>query len=111
MLITSQRELEFGSADQPAMDRRLRTYAFRSLPWPKKASNWTRTNPTDCVLWAAQNAEEAENEDESKDDSDENTQEEESTFAEGVLREEEKAAFLFVSSITAQQLNKYTTDQ
>ena len=49
-----------------------------------------RTHPMDCVLWAAQKAEEAENEDESEDDSDESTQEEESTFAEGVLREEEK---------------------
>ena len=111
MLITSQKEIEFGSGDQPAMERRLRTYTFRSLPWPKKASNWTRTNPTDCVLWAAQNAEETENEDESKDDSDENTQEKESTFAEGVLREEEKTVFLFVSLITTHQLNKYTTDQ
>ena len=92
MLITSQRKLEFGPADQPAMERRLRTNTFRSLPRPKKkASNWMRTHPMDCVLWAAQKAEEAENEDESEDDSDESTQEEESTFAEGVLREEEKA--------------------
>ena len=45
----------------------------------------------DCVLWAAQKVEEAENEDESEDDSDDNTQEKESAFAEGVLREEEKA--------------------
>ena len=91
MLITSQRKLEFGPADQPAMERRLRTYTFRSLPRPKKkASNWLRTHPMDCVLWEVQKAKEAENEDESKDNSDENTQEEESTFAEGVLREEEK---------------------
>ena len=91
MLITSQRKLEFGPADQPAMERRLRTYTFRSLPRPKeKASNWMRTHPMDCVLWAAQKAKEAENEDESESDSEENRQEEESTFA-GVLREEEKA--------------------
>ena len=45
----------------------------------------------DCVLWAAQKAKEAENEDEPEGDSEENTQEEESTFAEGVLWEEEKA--------------------
>ena len=50
-----------------------------------------RTHPMDCVLWEVQKAKEAENEEESKDNSDENTQEEESTFAEGVLREEEKA--------------------
>ena len=91
MLITSQRKLEFGPADQPAMERRLRTYTFRSLPRPKKkASNWLRTHPMDCVLWEVQKAKEAENEEESKDNSDETTQEEESTFAEGVLREEEK---------------------
>ena len=49
-----------------------------------------RTHPMDCVLWAAQKAKETENEDESEGDSEENTQEEESTFAEGVLRKEEK---------------------
>ena len=98
MLITSQRKLEFGPVDQPAMERRLRTYTFRSLPRPKKkASNWMRTHPMDCVLWAAQKAKEAENEDESEGDSEENTQEEESTFAEGVLREEEKAEIRSVS--------------
>ena len=95
MPITSQRKLEFGPADQPAMKRRLRTYTFRSVSRPKKkASNWMRTHPMDCVLWAAQKAKEAENEDESEDDSDENTQEEASTFAEGVLREEDKAEIL-----------------
>ena len=109
MLITSQRKLEFGPADQPAMERRLRTYTFRSLPRPKKkASNWMRTHPMDCVLWEVQKAKEAENEDESKDNSDENTQEEESTFAEGVLREEDQKEIrsmslpvLLVKEITA----------
>ena len=57
MLIISQRKLEFGPADQPAMEQSLRTYTFRSLPWPKKASNWIRTHPMDCVLWAVQKAE------------------------------------------------------
>ena len=47
--ITSQRKLEFGPADQPSMERRLRTYTFRSLPWPKKVSNCMRTHPMDCV--------------------------------------------------------------
>ena len=37
MLITSQKTLEFGPADQPAMERRLRTYTFRSQkPAPAK---------------------------------------------------------------------------
>ena len=62
MLITSQRKLEFGPADQPAMERRLRTYTFRSLPrQKKKASNWMGTHPMDYVLWAVQKAEGAEN--------------------------------------------------
>ena len=73
------------------MEGRLRTYTFRGLPRPKKVSNRMRTHPMDCVLWAVQKAEEAENEDESEYDSDESTQEEESTFAKGVLRKEEKA--------------------
>ena len=62
MLITSQRKLAFGPADQPAMERRLRTYTFRSLPrQKKKASNWMGTHPMDYVLWAVQKAEGAEN--------------------------------------------------
>ena len=41
MLITSQRKLNFGPADQSAMDRRLRTYSC--LPQPKKkASVWMK---------------------------------------------------------------------
>ena len=62
MLITSQRKLAFGPADQPAMERRLRTYTFRSLPrQKKKASNWMGTHPMDYILWAVQKAEGAEN--------------------------------------------------
>ena len=43
MLLTAQQQLEFGPEDQPAMDRRLRNYAFKSLPNPrKKAAEWLR---------------------------------------------------------------------
>ena len=36
MLLTAQQKLQFKPEDQPAMDRRLRHYTFRSLPEPKK---------------------------------------------------------------------------
>ena len=39
MLITSQRRLNFGPSDQPAMDRRLRTYQFKSLANPRKSAS------------------------------------------------------------------------
>lgn len=46
MLITSQRRLNFGPSDQPAMDRRLRTYQFKSLANPRKsASTWLKRYP------------------------------------------------------------------
>ena len=34
-----QQQLEFGPEDQPVMDRRLRNYAFKSLPNPRKKSH------------------------------------------------------------------------
>ena len=36
MLLTAQKKLEFQPEDQPAMDRRLRSYTFNSLPKPRK---------------------------------------------------------------------------
>ena len=52
MIINSQQKLDFGPSDQPAMDRRLSTYEFRSLPNPQKiAAKWLRSHPMDCVLW------------------------------------------------------------
>ena len=54
MLITAQKPLKFNAHDQPAMDRRLETYVFKSLPSPQKsASSWLRKHPMDCVAWAA----------------------------------------------------------
>ena len=51
MLLTAQQQLEFGPEDQPAMDRRLRNYAFKSLPNPrKKAADWLRKHPMECVV-------------------------------------------------------------
>ena len=41
MIIISQQKLDFGPSDQPAMDRRLSKYEFRSLPNPQKsAASW-----------------------------------------------------------------------
>ena len=57
MLITSQNKLKFKAEDQAAMDRRLTTYEFSSLPNPVKgAADWIRTHPMDCIVWASQKA-------------------------------------------------------
>ena len=74
MLLTAQQKLQFKPEDQPAMDRRLRNYTFKSLPEPKeKAAEWLRKNPMHCVVWAAEKARRANNDDDSDDtgDSDE----------------------------------------
>ena len=98
MLITSQRKLDFGPADQPAMDRRLRTYTFRSLPQPKKrASAWMKKHTMDCVIWAAQTAKAPEEDEESADEEETSASEDELTAAEGNLLEEEKGAIRALS--------------
>ena len=57
MLLTAQTKLQFKPEDQPAMDRRLRSYSFKSLPAPKKsASAWLRRHPMECIVWAAAQA-------------------------------------------------------
>ncbi|CAH3023600.1 unnamed protein product, partial [Porites evermanni] len=57
MLLTAQTKLHFKPEDQPAMDRRLRNYSFKSLPAPKKsASAWLRRHPIECIVWAAAQA-------------------------------------------------------
>ena len=46
-------KVDCGRAGQPAMDRRLKTYTFRSLPQPqKRASAWMIRPRTDFVVWA-----------------------------------------------------------
>ena len=85
MLITSQSPLKFNPEDQPAMDRRLTTYHFTSLPNPvKEAAWWLQTHPMDCILWAAQKA--ANDPDETIDDIMAHNE------SEGVLLENEKEA-------------------
>ncbi|KAJ7363623.1 hypothetical protein OS493_009785 [Desmophyllum pertusum] len=84
MVITSQQKLNFGPSDQPAMDRRLTTYEFRSLPNPQRnAATWLKKHPMDCVIWAAEKAKAFSDE--------ENESDEEQSFVEdGILQEKDK---------------------
>ncbi|KAL9984099.1 hypothetical protein ACROYT_G006358 [Oculina patagonica] len=53
----AQTKLEFKPEDQPAMDRRLKNYTFKSLPnLRKKATEWFKRHPMECVAWAATKA-------------------------------------------------------
>ena len=57
MIITAQKKLEFKKEGQAAMDRRLNTYQFSSLPNTKKtAAEWLKHNPMDCIIWASEKA-------------------------------------------------------
>ncbi|KAJ7394853.1 hypothetical protein OS493_000688 [Desmophyllum pertusum] len=87
MLIISQRRLNFGPSDQPAMERRLNTYDFKSLPNPKKsACSWLKKHPMECLIWATDKAknEECDEEDQTE------TDEEQSIFEDGILKDNEK---------------------
>ena len=95
MLVTAQRNLDFGPTHQPAMDRRLRTYHFKSLPDPKKkAAAWLRKHAMECVVWAAKKTHNREGDTENDTDSDE-----EDTWqdTEGTLKVEEKEAIRSLS--------------
>ena len=73
------------------MDRRFRTYSFRSLTQPeKKASVWMNKHAMDCVVWAAQKTIASKDDEESQSGSDNSATEDESPAAEGVLLEKEK---------------------
>ena len=91
MLLTAQQQLEFGPEDQPAMDRRLRNYAFKSLPNPKKkAAEWLRKHPMECVVWASNEAQPASDQEESSDGG--SGENEASQIDDGILNDEEKEA-------------------
>ena len=96
MLLTAQQKLQFKPEDQPAMDRRLRHYTFKSLPEPKKkAAEWLRKNPMHCVVWAAEKARRLNNDDGSDDTGD--SDEEQAANFDGSLPELEKDAFRSLS--------------
>ena len=91
MLLTAQQQLEFGPEDQPAIDRRLRNYAFKNLPNPrKKAAEWLRKHPMECVMWASNKARPASDHEESSDGG--SGEEEASQIDDGILNNEEKEA-------------------
>ena len=93
MLITAQQKLQFKAEDQPAMDRRLRNYTFKSLPAPKKrAADWLRKHPMECVAWAAKNARRAEEKEDSSENSDEEEVDQDMENDDGTLPEAEKEA-------------------
>ena len=88
MFMTAQKKLEFQPEDQPAMDRRIRYYMFKSLPSPKKkAAQWLRKHPMECIAWAASKARVVSDEEESSDDEE---GEQESQNDDGILPESEK---------------------
>ena len=99
MLITSQRRLNFGPSDQPAMDRRLRTYQFKSLAKPRKsASTWLKKHPMDCLIWATGKAKDARHRAPDDDEETEMEMDEERSFYEdGILRQSEKEALQVLS--------------
>lgn len=93
MLITAQRKLQFKDEDQPAMDRRLRNYTFKSLAAPKKrAAEWLRKHPMECIVWAAANARRAEDEEDISENSDEEDVDLEMENDDGTLPETEREA-------------------
>ena len=70
------------------MDRRLKNYVFKSLPNPKKkAAEWLRKHPMDCVVWASTKARPTTDQEESSDSSLGEEQ-----IGDGVLKDEEKDA-------------------
>ena len=73
--MTAQQKLQFKEEDQQAMDRRLRYYFFKSLSSPKKkAAQWLRKHPMECVVWAASKARVDTDEEESSDEDDEDAE-------------------------------------
>ena len=70
------------------MDRRLRNCAFKSLLNPrKKAAEWLRKHPMECVVWASNKARPASDHEESSDGGSE-----EDAVDDGILNEKEKEA-------------------
>lgn len=112
MLVTAQRKLDFGPTHQPAMDRCLWTYHFTSLPNPKKkAATWLRRHAMECVEWAAEKANDREDEEGDTASDDECTLD----SMGDTLKEEEKDAMrlLLLSSPLAQETEvvAHTSDE
>ena len=73
------------------MDRRLRNYAFKSLPSPReKASEWLHKHPMECVVWTSSKDRKASDHEESSDGGSEEN--EASQVDDGTLNDKEKEA-------------------
>ena len=97
MLLTSQRRLNFGLSDQPAIDRRLNTYQFKSLTNPtKRASTWLKKHPMECLIWATEKARKAQHR-ESEEEDESETDKEGALYEDGTLRQSEKEALQALS--------------
>ena len=97
MLITSQRRLNFGPSDQPAMDRRLSTYQFKNLANPtKRASTWLKKHPMECLIWATEKAQEERHREPEEEDESE-TDEERAFYEDGTLQQSDKEALQALS--------------
>ena len=88
MIITAQHKLQFGPTHQPAMEKRLRTYVFKTLPNPKKsAAAWLKKHAMDCVVWATEKAKNCQGDSESDENNEDDTDSEDE---EGFLQDKEK---------------------
>ena len=98
MLVTAQLKLDFGPNHQPAMDRCLRTYHFKSLPNPKKkAAAWLRKHAMECVVWATKKANDCEGYTENKEDDTDSDEEHTLDGMKGTLKVEKKEAIRSLS--------------
>ena len=97
MFLTAQQKLQFKPEDQPAMERRLRNYTFKSLATPKnRASEWLRKHPMDCIVWAAGKAHKPGDEEETSDGTEED-QDSQAEHLDGTLPEFDKEALRTMS--------------
>ena len=91
MFMTAQQKLQFKPDDQQAMDRRLRYYYFKRLPSPKKkAPQWLRNHPMECIVWAASKARVGSDDEQESSDDDVGEVERDTQNDDGTLLESEK---------------------
>ena len=92
LFLTAQQKLQFKPEDQPAVERRLRNYTFKSLASPKtRALEWLRKHPMDCIVWAAGKACKPDDEEETLDGTEED-QDSHAEHLDGTVAELEKEA-------------------
>ena len=92
MFLMAQQKLQFKPEDQPALEGRLCNYTFKSLTTPKKrASEWLRKHPMDCIVWAAGKARKPDDEKETSAGTEED-QDSQAEHLDGTLPELDKEA-------------------